>query len=137
MSFGLMSHKRRKQRKALFTANGEERRIRMSSHLSKELRSVWGFRSFPVRSNDLVMITTGKFQKKVGRVVEVDRKSMKVYVEGCNVNKANGNPAPYPIDPSNLEIKEFHVDDNRKVALDRKKDIYEKTKTKYATMEVQ
>lgn len=112
----------------MFTATGEEKRIMMSSHLSKELRAAYGFRSFPIHSEDVVVVKIGKFKNHEGKVEAVNRATGKVSIEGCTMVKSTGGTAFYPIDPSNLVIKQFFLDDNRTAALDKKKAIVSKKK---------
>ncbi|KAI4292550.1 large subunit ribosomal protein L26e [Pancytospora philotis] len=131
MAKSLTSMHRRKQRKALFTANMAEKRMIMSSHLSKELRAAYGFRSFPIHSQDVVVVTTGKFKGKEGKIESVNRMTRKVTVEGCTVAKCTGGTAFYPIDSSNLVIKELYMDADREKALISRKVIYDKTRAKY------
>lgn len=111
---------RRKNRKAHFTANPTERRIRMSSSLSKELREKYGFRSFPIRRNDKVVVMKGRFRGKTGTVVEVRRKMYKVYVDSCEASKMNGRKVRVGIDASNLRIIELYQGEGRDKILERK-----------------
>lgn len=136
MAKSIRSHSRRKQRKAMFTATGEEKRIMMSSRLSKELRATYGFKSFPVHSQDVVIVKVGKYKSREGKIESVNRSTGKVTVEGCTMTKSSGGTAFYPLDPSNLEIKELFLDDGRVASLDKKKAIYEKTKAKYMVNKV-
>lgn len=115
-----VSSSRRKQRKAHFTANQAERRIRMSSTLSKELRAKYGFRSFPVRTQDKVTVMAGKFKKLQGVVTAVRRKEYKVYVDSCENTLSNGKKQPVGIDASNLRIDEFCMENGRQGLLEKK-----------------
>lgn len=111
---------RRKNRKAHFGAKGEERRLRMSSPLSKELREKYGVRSFPIRTNDKVEVTAGKFKGKTGTVVCVRRKKYKVYIDSCEVSKVNGHSSKVGIDASNMRIKELYLEKGRLQSLEKK-----------------
>ena len=132
MAKSLKSVSRRKQRKAMFTANAAEKRVMMSSHLSKELRAQWGFRAFPVHSQDVVVVKSGKFKGKEGKIESVSREKGKVTVDGCTMPRSSGGTVLYPMDASNLEIKQLYVDQDRKASLEKKKTIYEATRAKYA-----
>lgn len=116
-----VSQSRRKMRKAHFTADATKVRVMMSSRLSKELRSTYGFKAFPVHIGDLVTVTTGKFKSKEGKVLSVSRKTRKVTVDGCTNAKASGGSVYYPIDPSNLIIKNLQLSDDRMKSLEKKK----------------
>lgn len=113
---------RRKNRKAHFTAPAHERRIRMSSRLSKDLRKKYGFHSFPVRKNDKVTVISGAHKGKTGAVVGVRRSLYKVYVEGIKNTKSNGQERMIGIDASNLMITEFTLEYDRKEQLEKKKE---------------
>lgn len=123
---------RRKMRKAHFTADTNTIRLFMSSRLSKDLRAAYGFKSFPVHTGDTVVVTTGKFKNKEGKVLSVSRKTRKVTVDGCTNPKASGGVIQYPIDASNLIIKSLHLDSARSKALENKKIRYENTKARFA-----
>jgi len=116
---------RRKQRKAHFTASNGERRIRMSSHLSKELRREYGFRSFPIRVGDTVIVNGGKFNKKEGVVSQVKYSEYKVYIEGCFVTKNDGTNVLVPTNSSNLTIIKFFLGQGRDKQLEKKKNARE------------
>lgn len=115
------SNSRRKMRKMHYTANANQIRIMMSSRLSQDLRSAYGFKSFPVHSGDIVVVTTGKFKNKEGKVLTVSRKTRKVTIDGCTNAKASGGSIHYPIDPSNLIIKDLALDEYRLKSLEAKK----------------
>lgn len=115
-----VSSSRRKNRKAHFTADMAERRIRMSSTLSKPLRAKYGFRSFPIRTNDKVTVIAGKFKNKSGTVVQVRRRDYKVYVDCCEALKRNGKKMYVGIDASNLRIDEFYLEEGRDKLLEKK-----------------
>lgn len=111
---------RRKNRKTHFSSKGEERRKRMSSRLSKDLRERYGFKSVPIRTNDKVEVTAGKFKGKTGKVVCVKRKKYRVYVDSCEASKVNGHRVKVGIDASNLKIQELYLGNSRAEALEKK-----------------
>lgn len=129
-----VSQSRRKMRKSQFTADRSRVRIIMSSRLSKDLRSTYGFKSFPVRTGDTVIVTTGKFKSKEGKVLSVSRKTKKVTVDGCTNIKASGGTVNYPIDASNLIIKSLMLDDCRSKALENKKQKTERLRERRAAL---
>lgn len=57
----LVTSSRRKQRKRHFNAPSHQRRIIMSSPLSKELRQKYGVRSIPIRKDDEVQVSNVYF----------------------------------------------------------------------------
>ncbi|KAG8197868.1 hypothetical protein JTE90_024267 [Oedothorax gibbosus] len=78
----LVTSSRRKQRKRHFNAPSHQRRIIMSSPLSKELRQKYGVRSVPIRKDDEVQVVRGHYKgPQVGKIVQVYRKKFVVYIE--------------------------------------------------------
>lgn len=80
-------------------------------HLSKELRAKYKIRSFGVRKGDEVKIVRGAFKGKVGKVEKVLPKKSKVYIEGIQIQKADGTNTKVPIHPSNLIITGVDLSD--------------------------
>ena len=118
---GMVSRKPRKQRKFLYNAPLHIRRKMFSAHLSKELREKYGRRSFPVRKGDIVEIMRGKFRGKQGKIVRVDYKKYRIYIEGITIKKADGTEKLFPIHPSKVTIMKLDLSDKKRVeALERK-----------------
>lgn len=116
------SSKPGKQRKALYNAPHHLRGKIMSAHLSDELRKVYGARSMPIRSGDTVRIMRGDYKGVEGKVVRVDRKKYRIYIEGVTRQKVDGTTVYVPIHPSNVEIIKLNLDDPyRKEILERRK----------------
>lgn len=115
------SKKPRKQRKFLFTAPLHIRRKLMSAHLSKELREKYKTRSIPIRKGDEVEVMRGEFKKRTGKVVRVDLKKYRVYVEGLTIRRTDGTERLKAIHPSNLKIIKLALEDKERLkALERK-----------------
>ena len=118
------SKKPKKQRKYLANAPLHIRRKFLSAHLSKELRSKYRRRSFPIRKDDQVLVLRGQFKKTKGKVSNINLKKVKVYVDSVQVLKKDGSRVLYPLHPSNLIITSLNLDDNERVkALTRSKDV--------------
>jgi large subunit ribosomal protein L24 len=64
-----------------------------------------------VRRDDQVLVTSGKDRGKTGRVLRVDPKNERVYVEGLNIVKRHMRPRPGTTDPGGVVEKEgpIHV----------------------------
>jgi large subunit ribosomal protein L24 len=107
----------RKQRKYRYNAPLHTKRNFLSIHLSKELRTKYKKRSIPVRKGDTIKVLRGQFRKKTGKISKVDYNSIKVYIEGIEVIKKDGNKVQYPISPSNLMITTLKLDDKKRIAL--------------------
>ena len=111
----------KKQRRAFFNAPLHKRQKMMAAPLSKELREKYGIRSLPVRVGDEVVIMRGDWKGHRGKVVEVDLKRMRIYVEGVTVTNARGEPRYYPIHPSNVMIVKLNLDDKRRLEIIERK----------------
>eukprot|EP00771_Trimastix_marina_P002370 gnl/Trimastix_PCT/35.p1 GENE.gnl/Trimastix_PCT/35~~gnl/Trimastix_PCT/35.p1 ORF type:complete len:165 (+),score=38.13 gnl/Trimastix_PCT/35:67-495(+) len=111
---------RRKQRKAYFTAPSHIRRKFMSSHLSKDLREKYGVRALPIRKDDEVRIMCGKHKNTTGKVINVYRKKYVIHIERLQKEKANGQPVPIGIHPSNVCITSLKLLRDRKDLIARK-----------------
>ncbi|HDJ96712.1 MAG TPA: 50S ribosomal protein L24 [Candidatus Aenigmarchaeota archaeon] len=115
------SKKPKKQRKFVYNAPLHLRHKLISSHLSSELRKKYKRRSFPVRKGDEVKVMRGKFKGKTGKVMKVDLKEYKVYIEGITRKKVDGTEVPVPFHPSKLMIINLNLQDKERVkALERK-----------------
>ncbi len=107
---------RRKIREAPY----HQRKKSFSVHLSRELRQKYGVRSLPVRKDDTVLITRGKYsgiQKKISRL---SMKKRKVQIEGIKTTKTDGTEIFHYIEPSNLLLMTLgKIDDKRKKIIER------------------
>src|SRR3989344_5534603 len=81
------------------------------SHLSKDLRKKYGKRNASLRKGDKVRITTGNFRKHEGKVIMIDLKNTRVFVDGVESTKKDGTKRKIPFDPSNIMIVELNMDD--------------------------
>ena len=109
------SKKPTKQRKYEHNAPLHIRSAIMSSHLSAELRKKTGRRSLPIRKGDKVKIERGSHKGKIGKIEDVDRKYLKVYIEKIEITKKDGSKAKLPIETSNLTILELNTEDKRRI----------------------
>ena len=122
----ISSGKPRKQRKYRANAPNYVKRKIVSSHLSKELRKSQQKRSLTPRRGDIVKIMRGSFKKKSGKIIKINVKNEKIYVEGMQKTKKDGSKISIPFHPSNLLIIELNRDDKRRLKSKNKLD--EKTK---------
>ena len=108
------SSKPSKQRKYLFNAPLHKRRKLMAAMLSPELREEYGIRNIPVRKGDEVIVLRGNWKGHRGKVVEVDLRAMRIYVDGVTIKNARGEPRYYPIHPSNVMIVKLDLSDPKR-----------------------
>lgn len=113
---------RRKNRKRHFGADDAERRVRMSSGLSKELREKYKIKTLPIKKEDEVEVVTGDLSGKKGRVIDVKRAVYKVVLDITYREKKNGQIARYGIHPSNLRITGISMNDERMRLIKRKQE---------------
>jgi len=111
------SKKPRKQRKFLYNAPLHLRRKMISAHLSKELREQYKRRSFPLRKGDEVKVMRGEFKGTVGKVVKVDTKKYKVYIDTVKKKRSVGTEYLVPISPSNLMIVKLNLEDKYRLKI--------------------
>lgn len=111
------SRKARKQRRRLHQAPLHRRGKLLQAHLSSrylEDPKVRYPRSLPVREGDTVRVLRGDQKGHEGKVTEVDRRGLRVFVDGVTVAKADGTEVKRPVHPSNLLITKLNLDDPRR-----------------------
>lgn len=113
----MTSSQPRKQRKALHEGSLHTLRKNLGAHLSKELRKKYKKRSAVVHTGDAVKIMRGKFEGKTGKVERVNTAKCAVFVEGIQMQKANGQKSKVPLHPSNLMITSLNLSDNKRKAM--------------------
>jgi large subunit ribosomal protein L24 len=59
-----------------------------------------------IRRDDQVLVISGKDRGKTGRILRVDPKTERVYVEGLNIVKRHQRPRPGTTDPGGVVEKE-------------------------------
>ena len=130
------SAKPSKQRKALYNAPLHLRRKLMTAPLSRELREKYGIRRLPVRKGDVVKIMRGSWKGHEGKVVRVDLRKLRIYIEGVQMKKADQTPVYYSIHPSKVMIVKLDLSDKwRKEIIERKKSLKEKLEVEETSVE--
>jgi large subunit ribosomal protein L24 len=77
--------------------------------------------AFPAKTGDTVRVTRGDRKGFEGRIIRVDRKKFRVYVEGVTREKVDGTTIQIPVHPSKAMIVNLNLDDKwRREALKRK-----------------
>ncbi len=100
-----VSKQPRKKRKERYQAPLHKARSYLHCNVAKEIRKKVGSRSALVRRGDTVKVMRGTFKKKTGKVVEVDYKTLKVFVEGMTAQGRKSKKRSFlPFDSSNLQI---------------------------------
>lgn len=105
------------QRKRLYTMPLNLRHKLFNAKLSKELREKYGVSRLPVRAGDVVRIMRGDFAGHEGKVVEVNLKRYRIFIEGVQIKKADGTPVYYPIHPSKVMIVKLDLSDKYRLKI--------------------
>jgi large subunit ribosomal protein L24 len=77
---------------------------KLNVSLSKDLRKKYGIRNFAVVKGDIVTVKSGGKKSEGGKVVDVDRVSGKISIEGITIAKADGKQKEFYLDPRNIRI---------------------------------
>jgi large subunit ribosomal protein L24 len=110
------------QRKALYNMPLHLRHKLFNAKLSKELAEKYGVKRLPVRVGDVVRIMRGDFAGHEGKVVNVDLKRVRIFVEGAQIKRSDGAPVYYPIHPSKVMIVKLDLSDKyRSKIIERRK----------------
>jgi large subunit ribosomal protein L24 len=97
------------------------RRRYISAPLSPNLKSQFGARTMVVVENDTVSITKGDRKLTEGKVIRVNTKNSKVYIEGVTRTSLDGSTVQIPIRSENVMITKLNLDDDwRKKIIERK-----------------
>lgn len=100
-----------KNRARIFKAPNHRRQKFLAAVLSPNLRGEYGTKSLPVRSGDTVVVRRGDWALQEGRVLRVDTKSVRVFVENIKRERADGREVIIPLRPENLMITKLNLDD--------------------------
>jgi large subunit ribosomal protein L24 len=112
-----MSVQRRKQRKNHFDAPLHQRQKFMSAPLSLELREKHGVKNLPVKKGDKVRVTRGDYIYSEGKITKVDLRKMRIFIENVTAEKTDGTEITIPFHPSNVEIIDLDLKDNRRAEI--------------------
>jgi large subunit ribosomal protein L24 len=108
-------------RRRRYNAPSHIKRKFISAPLSPSLRAEHGTRSMPVIVDDTVSITKGDRKLSEGRVLRVDTKKIKIYIEGVTRTRTDGSMVQIPIRPENVIITRLNLNDQwRRSMLERK-----------------
>lgn len=108
-------------RKQRYNAPVHRRRKYVSAPLSPNLRAEHGARSMPVIKDDTVSITKGDRKLSEGKVLRVDTKNTRIYIEGVTRNRQDGSSVQIPVRPENVIITKLNLSDQwRRKILERK-----------------
>jgi len=117
-----------KQRKRLYNAPNHRRGVILSAHLSSDLRQSHNTRSVPLRTGDTVRVLRGDYKGFEGKILRVDRKKYKIFIDGINREKADGTSILVPIHPSKVEVVRLNLEDKWRNKILKRKGVVEEVK---------
>lgn len=94
----------RKQRKFRHNAPLHIKAKFLSAHLSDALQEKHNRRTATIRKGDEVVVMRGSFKKKTAKVLRVDTRRSRVYLDNIAITKKDGTKVEVPIQPSNVQI---------------------------------
>ena len=106
----------RKQRKYRANAPKHVRHKLMAAHLTKELRTKYKRRSFPIRKGDKVKIMRGRFKGTIGEIERIDTKRYRVYVKGAEKKLPEGRKIDFPVSVSSISIITPSLNDKKRIS---------------------
>lgn len=118
----LSSQPRKVRKRLVYKAPLHVKSRQLVAPLSEELRKQYGIKRLRVRSGDTVLIVRGSFKGHEGRVVKVNVKKVRIYVEGVTRVRSDGREVYIPIHPSKVIITKIDLsDDLRRKIVERRR----------------
>lgn len=118
----ISSRKPGKQNKYRYNAPLHTKQKFVHVHLSKDLRQKFSTRSLMPKKGDKVKIMRGEHKGKLVKIQKIDLKRTKLFLEDISLAKKDGNKVMIPIEPSNVMLIDYSLDDKqRKKIIERKK----------------
>ncbi len=127
------STKPNKQRKYAYNAPLHTKNKFLSCNLTKSLRQEYDIRNVRAKTKDTVKIIRGEHKGKTGEITKVNVKNATLHVKGIVRKKVNGQEANIPIRPSNAQIIELDLKDEKRLKSLRRKKKLKQEKTKKET----
>ena len=97
-------------RRNMYNAPNHKKRKYLSAPLSPNLKAEYGTRSMPVIADDTVTNTKGDRKLAEGKVLRVNIKDLKIYVEGVTRTRQDGSTVQIPIRAENVMITRLILD---------------------------
>jgi len=104
----------KRQRKYIYNAPLHIKGKFLSCNLSKSLRQEYRRRCVRVRVHDTVKVMRGEHKGKTGEVTKVIIKDSTLHVKGVTRKKVNGQEVNLPLKPSNVQIIELDLKDEKR-----------------------
>ncbi len=115
------STKPNKQRKYAHNAPLHIKNKFLSCSITKSLKNEHNTKHIRVKTKDTVKILRGEHKGKTGEITKVNIKDATVHIKDITRKKVNGQDAHIPIKPSNIQIIELDLKDEKRLKTLRKK----------------
>jgi large subunit ribosomal protein L24 len=106
-----LTAKPRIQRRLIASATEKDLHKMMRANLSEKLREKYDIRSLAVREGDTAKIFRGDFAGIEGKIIETDRHSRRVIVEGVTREKVSGEQTRVPVHVSKVTLTNLDLSD--------------------------
>ncbi|MBD3353329.1 MAG: 50S ribosomal protein L24 [Candidatus Lokiarchaeota archaeon] len=129
--------KPKKQRKRLHNLPNHRTSKLFVVRLDELMMQEWGIKRIPLRVDDEVRVIDGELEGVEGKVLSLHKRTGKIEIEECTLEKKNGATYYVPISPNSVVLTKFggkKMDPWRQKVIDRKEkllteDQLEKTAT--------
>lgn len=110
----------RKQRRHIYKSPLHTHKKMLKCRIDEFLREEYTMRSLVPKKGDLVRIMRGQFRDTEGKILQIDYKKIRIFVDSATTTKADGKEVQIPLHPSNLMLVKLELDDERKALLESK-----------------
>ncbi|MCP4762807.1 MAG: 50S ribosomal protein L24 [archaeon] len=124
------SKKPNKQRKRRYNVKHHEKSKLFTVRLDDIMMEEWGIRRIALRIDDEVRVIKGEMVGVEGKVLSMNKRTGKIEIEECTLEKKSGATYYIPISPSNIVLTKFggkKLDPWRQKMIDRKQKLEAET----------
>lgn len=107
------SKKPTKQRNALRKVMNHQTHKLFTVKLDDALQAEYGVKRLPLRKDDSVRVISGEFEGIEGKILSVNKKTRKVTIEECTLEKKDGSNYYLPIPVSKLVLTKLATVKNK------------------------
>lgn len=96
-----------KQRKRRFNISNHQRSKLFTVRLDELMMQEWGIKRIPLRKDDEVRVIAGELEGVEGKVLSLNKRTGKVEIEECTMEKKSGATYFVPIAMNHIVITKF------------------------------
>ena len=126
----IKSKRPNKQRKYLHEMGLHERKKKVKGHLSKELKKELKKRSIGLRKGDEVKIMRGSHKGFKGKIIRVDRKHSRIFIDKLARKKADGTEILLGVPAAKLMVLSIAAGREEKTQTTKTENVKQKTQEK-------